>query len=113
MLSRDPHFFEKVFASPAVNDIVNSLLLKRIYLRIMDYVRDVLCEDWSEIPLPDFSKAAMGDVEELNRFFSLVILALKSKAALRMEFEGLLGDAQDDGDYIANEIKRVASAVRA
>lgn len=112
MLLRDPNFFEAVFASAAGMDVVNSLLLKRVYLRIMDYVREVLCEDWSEIPLPDFSKAVMGDVEELNRFLSLIILVSTSKAALRMEFEGLLGDIQGDGDYISNELKRVAGARR-
>ena len=73
----------------------------------MDYVRDVLSEDWSEIPLPDFSKAAMGDIVELDRFLLLVTLVFTSKAALRMEFEGLLSNFKEDSDRIKGELQMV------
>lgn len=84
------------------------MLLKKVYLCIMEYVRDVLSEDWSEIPLPDFSRAMLGEVRELNRFLLLLALAFTSKTVLRMEFEGLLGNLRGDSHCIRDELQQVA-----
>lgn len=103
---RDPKFFQGSFVPST-----GSTPLKRIYLRIMDYVQEVLLEDWSEIPPPDFSKAIVGSVEELNRFLLLVVLTLTSRATLRIELEGLLGSLKGDSDRIKKDLQ-IVPAIR-
>lgn len=69
---------------------MTSRALKRIYLKIIEYAREVLEEDWSELPLPDFAGISANYPKAVEGFAPwLIILALTNRD-LAIQYEGML-----------------------
>lgn len=117
---RDGKYFSGALVTPQSGDRQNVALrvaqLKRMYLRIIAYGREVFHEDWSELLLPDFAALSRGPVEATKalRSMSIVLLWFAQRAGqvngLKVELDCLLATlSRESGALIAANI---ASALR-